>query len=145
MIVLMEPNTQTTRIAREAAMISGVSKVVVPVDDQERARDFWTTKLGFEVVTDESYGDERWVEVRPPGGSPVLVLSPRATAEPRREVPDQLPHSPVFFNCPDIKATYERLREHGVRFPVPPARMHFGWWALFEDDDGTRYALGQWD
>ena len=32
-----------------------------------------------------------------------------------------------------------------MRFPVPPARMHFGWWALFEDDDGTRYALGQWD
>jgi lactoylglutathione lyase len=145
MIFLMETSTETTRFAREVAMISGVSKVVVPVEDQERARDFWTTKLGFEVVRDESYGDERWVEVRPPDGSPVLVLSPRGAAEPRDEVPDQLPQSPVFFNCPDIEATYLKLRERGVRFPVPPARMHFGWWALFEDDDGTRYALGQWD
>jgi hypothetical protein len=22
-------------------------------------------------------------------------------------------------------------------------KMDFGWWALFEDPDGTRYALGQ--
>jgi lactoylglutathione lyase len=145
MIFLMETSAETMQFAREVAMISGVSKVVVPVDDQERARDFWTTKLGFEVVRDESYGDERWVEVRPPDGSPVLVLSPRAAAEPRNEVPGQRAHSPVFFNCPDIEATYVKLRERGVRFAVPPARMHFGWWALFEDDDGTRYALGQWD
>jgi hypothetical protein len=26
---------------------------------------------------------------------------------------------------------------------APPERQHFGWWALFEDPDGTRYALGQ--
>ena len=78
MIFLMENKHGDDGFAREVAMISGVSKVVVPVDDQERARDFWTTKLGFEVVRDESYGDERWVEVRPPDGSPVLVLSPAA-------------------------------------------------------------------
>jgi catechol 2,3-dioxygenase-like lactoylglutathione lyase family enzyme len=65
-------------------MISAVSKVVVPVDDQERAKEFWVDRLGFELRRDESYGDERWIE-------------------------------------------------------------HFGWWALFADPDGTRYALGQWD
>jgi hypothetical protein len=31
--------------------------------------------------------------------------------------------------------------ERGVDFAAPPARMHFGWWALFRDQDGTRYAL----
>ena len=36
------------------------------------------------------------------------------------------------------------LRARGVEFPLPPARQHFGWWALFEDNEGTRYALGQW-
>ena len=60
-------------------------------------------------------------------------------------MPDELPHSPVFFNCADIEATYRQLSERGVRFPTPPARQHFGWWSLFEDPDGTRYALGQWD
>jgi lactoylglutathione lyase len=126
-------------------MIRGISKVVVPVDDQERARDFWTTRVGFDVASDETYGDERWIEVCPPSGSPVIVLSPRAPTEPPREVPDQLPHSPVFFTCDDIKATHRELVGRGVRFPVPPTKMHFGWWSLFEDGDGTRYALGQWN
>jgi lactoylglutathione lyase len=125
-------------------MISGISKVVLPVDDQERAKEFWTERLGFELRRDESYGEERWIEVSPPGGAPLLVLSPRDGA-PRNEVPDELPHSPVFFNCADLEATHRELSERGVRFPAPPAQQHFGWWALFEDADGTRYALGQWE
>jgi predicted enzyme related to lactoylglutathione lyase len=71
------------------------------------------------------------------------VLSPRPADEPRREVPDDLPHSPVFFTCEDIQETYRELTERGVRFPAPPTEMDFGWWAMFEDDQGTRYALGQ--
>jgi lactoylglutathione lyase len=126
-------------------MISGIGKVVLPVGDQERAKEFWTTLMGFELRRDESYGDERWIEVSPPDGAPLLVLSRRPAGEPRREVPDELPHSPVFFDCADIEATHRELSERGVRFPMPPARQHFGWWSLFEDPDGTRYALGQWD
>jgi lactoylglutathione lyase len=126
-------------------VITGVSKVVVPVADQERAKGFWATQVGFELRRDESYGDERWIEVSPPGGGPLLVLSPRAADDPRREVAEGLPHSPVFFNCADIEATYRELSERGVEFAVPPERHHFGWWSLFEDPDGTRYALGQWD
>jgi len=122
-------------------MISGVSKVVVPVDGQERAKELWVDRLGFELRRDESYGDEGWIEVSPPGQDLVLALAKRAPHDAGQE----LPHSPVFFNCDDIEQTYRELTERGVEFPVPPARQHFGWWALFADPDGTRYALGQWD
>jgi catechol 2,3-dioxygenase-like lactoylglutathione lyase family enzyme len=98
-------------------MISGVSKVVLPVDDQERAKEFWTSRVGFELRRDESYGDERWIEVSPPDGMPLLVLSTRAPDEPRREVPDELPHSPVLFKCPDIEGTYHELSLRGCRVP----------------------------
>jgi predicted enzyme related to lactoylglutathione lyase len=125
-------------------MITGVSKVVVAVDDQELSREFWTSQVGFELLRDESYGDERWIELRPPEGGPLLVLSPRNGDEPRPEVSNQLPHSPLFFNCADIEATYRELSDRGVSFAVPPQRQHFGWWSLFEDPEGTRYALGQW-
>jgi hypothetical protein len=27
--------------------------------------------------------------------------------------------------------------------PAPPTNEPFGWWALFEDNEGTRYALEQ--
>jgi hypothetical protein len=46
----------------------------------------------------------------------------------------------------DIEATYRReLSRRGVEFPAPPRQQHSGWWSLFEDPDGTRYAVGQWD
>ena len=125
-------------------MIKSVAKVVVHVDDQEQAREFWTAQAGFELARDETFGDERWIEVVPRGGGPVLVLSPRPAGQPRPDVSDMLPHSPVFFTCDDIHRTYADMRERGVEFQAAPMQMHFGWWALFTDQDGTRYALGQW-
>jgi lactoylglutathione lyase len=123
-------------------MIRGVAKVVVPVDDQDRAREFWTQRAGFSLARDESFGGERWIEVAPPDGGPVLVLSPRLPGQERPDVPDMLPPSPVMFTCDDIESTYREMSERGVEFSSPPARMHFGWWALFRDQEGTRYALG---
>jgi predicted enzyme related to lactoylglutathione lyase len=125
-------------------VISGVGKVIIPAEDQERAKEFWTTRLGFEVTTDAPYGEQgRWLEVTPPDRSIALVLTPRAPDEPRPEFSDKLPHSPVFFSCEDIQQTHRELTERGVRFPGPPTEMPFGWWSMFEDDDGTRYALEQ--
>jgi predicted enzyme related to lactoylglutathione lyase len=126
-------------------VIKGVGKVIVPADDQERAKEFWATRIGFQVTQDETYGDERWIEMAPPGRGPTLVVSPRPAGQPRPAVSDALPHSPVFFTCDDIRRTHRELTERGVAFPAPPAQMHFGWWAMFADTDGTRYALGQWD
>ncbi len=125
-------------------MISRVAKAVVPVADQQGARDFWVETMGFRLLRDVSYGDERWLEVAPPDQDLVLVLSLRGADEPRRQAPEKLPHSDLFFDCADIEATYAELVERGVRFPAPPDRQPWGWWAMFEDNEGTRYALGQW-
>jgi hypothetical protein len=56
-------------------MITNVSKVVVPVDDQQSALEFWTTIIGFTAVRDDVYADERWIEVKPPHQNVMLVLS----------------------------------------------------------------------
>jgi predicted enzyme related to lactoylglutathione lyase len=126
-------------------LITDVRKIVVPVADQESSKEFWTRRVSFVVTVDESYGNgQRWLEVAPPHGSPALVLSPRQPGEPVRDVPDQLPHSPIFFNCDDIQETYRELASRGVKFTAPPVKMDFGWWSMFEDGAGTRYALGQW-
>jgi hypothetical protein len=97
-------------------LIRAVNKVILPVEDQNHAKEFWTQRIGFEATRDETYGDERWIEVTPPGGGPVLVLSPRPPGQPRTEVPETLPHSPVFFTCDDIErpSRADRARR-GVR------------------------------
>ena len=95
-------------------MITGVRKIIVAVDDQDRAIDFWTRQIGFLLLSDQPYGEHRWIEVAPPDRSIVLVLSRRPAGEPRREVAQELPHSPVFFNCDDIERTYRELAERMV-------------------------------
>jgi lactoylglutathione lyase len=122
-------------------VIEGVSKIVIEVDDQGRALRFWTETLGFELHRDLTYGDERWVEVRTPDEGLILVLSPRRNERPM--APDTLPTSNVFFCCDDVESTYEELRSRGVEFPQPPVELSFGWWSLFQDQDGNRFALHQ--
>jgi hypothetical protein len=36
------------------------------------------------------------------------------------------------------------LGVRGVPFAAQPASLHFGWWSMFEDPEGTRFALGRW-
>jgi predicted enzyme related to lactoylglutathione lyase len=120
-------------------VIGGVSKVVVEVDDQARALAFWTETLGFELHQDTTYGEERWVEVRTPDKGLILVLSARQYDRP--DAPDTLPTSNVFFHCDDLHETYEQLRSRGVHFPEPPIELSFGWWSMFQDQEGNRFAL----
>jgi lactoylglutathione lyase len=120
-------------------VIDGVSKVVIEVDDQVRALDFWTRTLGFELHRDIANGEERWIEVRTPDNGPVLVLSPRRDERPTAS--EMLPTSNVFFYCDDLVETYDELRSRGVLFPQPPVELSFGWWSQFEDPEGNRFAL----
>jgi catechol 2,3-dioxygenase-like lactoylglutathione lyase family enzyme len=77
---------RTTTRSKEARVINGIHQVVLDVDDQERALDFWTKTMGFEVSRDEPYGDERWLEVLAPDNAVTIGAQPperRATDGPR--------------------------------------------------------------
>jgi predicted enzyme related to lactoylglutathione lyase len=125
-------------------MISGVSKVVIDVGDQERAKTFWTETMGFDLAQDAPYGEERWLEVSPPDRAVNLVLDPRVeTPDERGEAPVTLPTSNVMFRCGDLQATYDELSARSVEFPQPPVQQPFGWWSMFNDSEGNRFALEQ--
>jgi predicted enzyme related to lactoylglutathione lyase len=121
-------------------MIEGVSQVVVEVEDQDRALRFWTEIMGFELAQDAPYGDTgRWIEVRTRDKNTILVLKLRQGVPPA--VPEELPTSNVFFYCDDPHRTYDELRARGVEFPQPPVRQSWGWWSMFQDQEGNRFAL----
>jgi predicted enzyme related to lactoylglutathione lyase len=126
-------------------MITNVSKVVVPVDDEQSALEFWTTMIGFTPVRDDIYADERWIEVKPPQQDVMLVLSRRRRDETWPNMPNRLSHTDLFFSCLDIEQTYAELSRRGVKFSLPPTKERSGSWALFEDNEGTQYVLSQCD
>ena len=56
-------------------MIRGIKFASVPVRDQDKALEFYTTKLGFKVVTDSPFdGKQRWIELGMPRAETKLVL-----------------------------------------------------------------------
>jgi predicted enzyme related to lactoylglutathione lyase len=120
-------------------VILGVQKLVVEVEDQDRALRFWTEAMTFEVAQDVQYGEERWLEVRTPDKNTNLMLTLRQGELPT--APEMLPTSNIFFYCDDLPQTYEELRARGVEFPQPPDEQSFGWWSMFQDQEGNRFAL----
>ncbi|WP_093149638.1 glyoxalase superfamily protein [Saccharopolyspora antimicrobica] len=126
--------------------IQGISKAVVPVRDQERAKRFWTETVGFALTTDAAYDDQgaRWVEVTAPNGSSVLILS--ASESDRavfRDHGDGVPTATFFLYADDVQRTYEELSAKGVEFPEPPVQQPWGWWSTFLDSEGNRFTLQQ--
>ncbi|MEV0996972.1 VOC family protein [Nonomuraea sp. NPDC050202] len=121
-------------------MTLGISQVTVYVEDQQRAADFWSRKMGFEIVRDMPYGEHRWIEVEPPAGGTRLVI---AKADPKwPALVEGLPNY-VMFHADDIVKTHQELAARGVEFTEPPNQQPWGWSAVFKDDDGHLFHLGQ--
>ena len=57
--------------------VNQVGRVMVPVRDQDKAIDFYRSKLGFELTADIPFGEgDRWVEVAPAAGGATIALVP---------------------------------------------------------------------
>jgi catechol 2,3-dioxygenase-like lactoylglutathione lyase family enzyme len=133
-------------------MIHRMSHTSVFVLDQDRAREFYTEKLGFEVRTDTRVGDFRWLTVGPKGqpGLEIVLMPLRAspmmdeetTATVRRLV-ERGTFGAGVFETHDCHKTYEELRARGVEFMSPPAERPYGVEAVMRDDSGNWFSLTQ--
>lgn len=55
-------------------MISKVGQVMLYVNDQDNAVNFWSKKLGFSVIADVNSHGIRWIEVAPPEGAETSIV-----------------------------------------------------------------------
>jgi|SRR5436190_11183501 len=118
------------------------------VDDYDRAIEFFTGILGFELVEDSpaisTHGGQpkRWVVVRPPGAVTGLVLA-RADGELQRAaIGNQFAgRVGLFLRVDDFAAAYHRLRAAGVEFVTEPRDEPYGRVVVFRDMAGNRWDL----
>lgn len=118
----------------------GISQVSIYVEDQDAAVRFWTEKLGFTVTTDLPYGEDRWIELQPPGGGVALNL--HKAAPEWHSLSTEKPNY-VLFEADDINQTYEELAAKGVEFTLKPVKEHWGWSAIFKDPENHLFHLSQ--
>lgn len=134
-------------------MIARLSHITVYVLDQASAYEFYVNKLGFKVHTDAPMGpDMRWLTVTTPSQPDLeIVLMPvkqghqwdQQTADTMRELVKKGTFGFAVFHCKDINATYEELKAKGVVFKKPPTKEFYGTEALFLDDSGNWFSLGE--
>jgi catechol 2,3-dioxygenase-like lactoylglutathione lyase family enzyme len=117
------------------------------VDDQDKALDFYTNKLGFVKKTEIPMGAARWLTVvapSDPDGTELLLepdSHPAVGPFKNALLHDGIPFT--SFGVDDVKAEYERLRALGVAFTQPPVAMGPVTTAVLADTCGNLIQLAQ--
>ena len=108
-------------------MIKGVANVWVPVEDVERALDFYQNALGFSVIKQ----DGPWAEVDANG----LNIGHNGR-EPKGA---QAGGGPIVTFQPE--AAVEDLKDKGVKFPAGVSEHDWDRVATFKDSEGNDLQL----
>lgn len=134
-------------------MIKGIAITTVWVLDQDRAKEFYTEKLGLEVRTDMTMGGGdggmRWLTVgarsQPDVELTLMVpgppgLDPEA-AEAVRTLVGKGALGAGVLSTDDVRRDYETLRAKGVEFLQEPQERPYGTEAILRDDSGNWFSL----
>jgi catechol 2,3-dioxygenase-like lactoylglutathione lyase family enzyme len=129
-------------------MILNVSVTTVYCLDQDQTRDFYIDKLGFELRSDATLGEFRWVTVGHPSQpeldltlmKPGPPLSPDAAEFIRRQL-EAGAMGGIGLQVDDCRKTYEELKAKGVTFLQEPADRPYGVEAVIRDNTGNWLSL----
>lgn len=130
-----------------------LSHATIFVLNQDSAYDFYVNKLGLKVHTDAPMGPGmRWLTVTSPDQPDLEIILmaiqegmnfKEESAETMKELVKKGTFGFGVFECKDLMATYEELKSKGVVFKKPPTKEFYGYEALFVDDSGNWFSLGE--
>ena len=135
-------------------MVTRLSHTSFFVNDQEKAYDFYVKKLGFNVHTDATMDNGfRWLTVTAPNAPDhEIVLFPATgnmngldeeAQKALKVLLDKGVMGSGVLETNDCRATYEELKAKGVEFTKAPKKEFYGIEALFQDNSGNWFSLGQ--
>ena len=119
----------------------------VPVDDQDKALEFYTQKLGFIKKTEIPMGEHKWLTVvSPQEQSGVEVLLEPMAFEPSKVYQKALKEAGIpwtSFLVDDLEKEYRRLTALGVQFSMQPKETGTVMIAVLDDTCGNNIQLVQ--
>ena len=125
--------------------INKVGTVCVFVSDQNRAKSFYTEKLGFELRTDLPLypgAPSRWVAVAPHGSqTDVILYLPDENWDHYRQVVGK--SQAITLDVTDMDKVAADLKAKGVKFVQEPEAQPWGTNATIEDSEGNHILLVQ--
>ena len=123
-----------------------ISAVTLVVTDYDDAIDFYTHKLGFELIEDTRLNDEkRWVLIAPRGAKETrILLAKAASTEQGKSVGNQT-GGRVFLvlQTDNFWHDYQNMKEKGIAFCEIPREESYGTVVVFQDLYGNKCDLLQ--
>jgi len=110
-------------------MIDRIGTVCVFVDNQDRAKEFYTNKLGLELRTDQPLhpgATNRWVAVAPKGAATEIILY-KMDENWEHYRPAMGKSQAITLNVTDMDAVYKDLKAKGVEFVSEPDPQPWGY------------------
>ncbi|KGR77385.1 VOC family protein [Ureibacillus manganicus] len=117
------------------------------VEDQDKALEFYTKKLEFQLKHDVPAGEYRWIALVSPEDQDgtELILEPNnhpAAKEYQKKLfTDGIPVT--MFGVENINEEYERLTNLGVQFKMKPTDVGQVTIAIFNDTCGNLIQIAQ--
>lgn len=117
------------------------------VQDQDKALEFYSEKLGFVKKEDVPLGKYRWLTLVSPDaqeGTELLLEPddhPAAKEYQKKIFADGIPAT--MFGVADVHNEYKRLLENGVKFTMEPTKMGEITLAIFDDTCGNLIQIVQ--
>jgi catechol 2,3-dioxygenase-like lactoylglutathione lyase family enzyme len=122
-----------------------VKIISVLVLDQDAAIEFYTRKLGFEILEDKAFGENRWVTISLKMDSGLtLALELAKTPDDKAIVGKQAgSHAFLALDTSDCIGDYKRMQPLGVKFLGEPQTGPWGTGVQFEDLYGNKIFISQ--
>ncbi len=121
-------------------MIDAVATVCIFVNDQDKAKAFYTDKLGFEVRQDSPMGESRWIALAPGGAhTEVILYKLDENWEHYRQVMGK--SQALTFNVTGMAALHADLKAKGVRITQEPDPQPWGTYMMILDEDNNGLLL----
>jgi predicted enzyme related to lactoylglutathione lyase len=132
-------------------MVLKIRLTSVMVDDQEKAHNFYTEKLGFVTKQDIPMGEARWLTVASPDAPDEVELLLEPNDNPVLEGTAQAFQKAMFdngiaataFAVDNIQQEYDRLKSVGVKFTMGPTHMGPVTIAVLDDTCGNLIQIFQ--
>lgn len=127
-------------------MITDIGSVCVFVKDQQRAKSFYTDKLGMELRRDDPMPNEsgdRWISVAPPDSKTELVLYQQGDAAWSHYESTYGTVQSIALLSDDLVKTVGTLRAQGVNVLIDTSVQEWGSFAMIEDSEGNSLLLVQ--
>ena len=118
-------------------------QLTLVVRDYDEAIDFYTKKLGFELLEDTKLSDtKRWVRVAPPGSEVSLLFGKAASEAQEKAIGNQTGGRVfLFMRTDDFDGYYAQLEANEVQIIREPSHEPYGKVCVFSDLYGNLWDL----